>query len=81
MPKFMVKAATSDDEYSTVLSVQHPKKDVKQFNKDWADCSEKVCKIDFTVNPVNTCEEQYRLMGKRGWKIKELSLENPVTLP
>lgn len=81
MPKFILKAETSDGEYSTVLSVQHPKKDVKQFNKDWADCSEKVCEIDFTVNPVNTCEEQYRLMGKRGWKIKELHLENPVTLP
>lgn len=76
--KFYVHAETSDREFTVTLSVSHPKKDLKQFQKDWAKCSEKVCAIDYTVNPVNTCEEQYRLMKKRGWKIKELDIKDTV---
>lgn len=81
MKKFTMIAETSDGEYKTVISASHPKKDLDKFNKDWADCSEKVCEIDFSVNPVNTIEEQYRLMKKRGWTITELELEETVTLP
>jgi hypothetical protein len=81
MSKFTLLAHTSDNEYTAVLSVQHPKKGRIQFNKDWSACYVKVIVIDFSVNPVNTCEEQYRLMKKLGWTIKELSLEDPVTLP
>lgn len=81
MPKFIMIAETSDQRYSTVIRASHPKKTFNQFNKDWAKCYDKVCAIDFTVNPVNTCEEQYRLMEKLGWKIKDLPLEDTVTLP
>jgi len=81
MLKFTTLAETSDGQYKTVISVSHPSKTLEQFGTDWADCSEKVCAIDFTSNPVNTVEEQYRLMGELGWKIKELPLEEPVTLP
>lgn len=81
MTKYMMKAETSDGQYTTVISAQHAMKNIKQFNKDWGKCHDKVCEIDFTKNPVNTCEEQYRLMGKLGWDIQELPLEDTVTLP
>jgi hypothetical protein len=81
MTKFTMIAQTSDGEYSEVISAEHPKKNLKQFDKDWVICYDKVCKIDFAKNPVNSCEEQYRLMGKRGWKIERIETEDSVTLP
>jgi hypothetical protein len=81
MSKFTMIAETSDGEYKAVITAEAKYKSLYQFNKDWGECSEKVCSIDFSKNPVNTCEEQYRLMKKRGWKIKEIALEEPVTLP
>jgi hypothetical protein len=81
MSKFIMIAETSDKGYSTVISAEHSTKRLKQFNKDWGECYEKVCSIDFNETPGNTCEEQYRLMKKLGWKIKELPLEDTVTLP
>jgi hypothetical protein len=74
-------AETSDGEYQAVITAEAKYKSIKQFNKDWGECSAEVCAIDFTANPVNTCEEQYRLMKKRGWKINEIPLEDKVTLP
>ena len=81
MSKFVMIAETSDGGYSTVISAEHPKKNIRSFNKDWGECYEKVCSIDFNETPGNTCEEQYRLMKKLGWKIKELPLEDKITLP
>jgi hypothetical protein len=81
MPKFTMIAETSDKGYSTVISAEHPKKTLKKFNEDWGKCHDEVCAIDFSKNPVNSCEEQYRLMKKLGWTIRELPLEDPVTLP
>ena len=81
MSKFLMIAETSDKEYSTVISAEHLKKALKQFNEEWGKCYDKVCAIDFAGYPINTCEEQYRLMKKLGWKIKELPLEANVTLP
>lgn len=74
-------AETSDSEYQAVITAEKKKATIEDFNKNWEECYKEVCKIDFYTNPANTCEEQYRLMKKRGWKIRELPLENKVTLP
>lgn len=81
MGKFTMIAETTDGEYQAVITAEAKGRSIEQFNEDWAECSEEVCAIDFVENPVNTCEEQYRLMEERGWKIKELSLEDKVILP
>lgn len=78
---FYVIAETSCRTYTAVLSVSTKSKTISQFHEDWKLCSEKVCLNDFESNPINTCEEQYRLMKLKGWTITELSLEEPVMLP
>ena len=81
MSKFTMIAETTDGEYQAVITAEAKYKSISHFNKDWEECSEEVRSTDLSKNPINTCEEQYRLMKERGWKIEELPLEDKVILP
>lgn len=88
MHRFTVIAKTSDDVVTQVLSVETSNFScaknsvINKFRKDWDECSDVVCAIDFEKNPVTTNEEQLRLMRERGWTIEVVETEDdPVIYP
>jgi len=88
--KLKVLAGASDQNYFVYLLAEKKYKGEKDFRADWEECYTEVGKLDLAST--GRClwlknvrrwryEAQYRLMGKRGWKIKEVPHDFSVVLP